>query len=257
MHVSKRRLLGSRCEAEPIGLAIAILAIILLAYVYRSIFEGFYESMMRRMWMLGESLAVEYAYYVDEDRYVSEIQNLAVDREATCRVDLGVESIHTLEIDVTARSIADYVRVRVYLYDYSGGVWVSISEFTVGSHPKLYGLFRFYDASRYLSDGTIDMRFEAVDGTIHVDRIAVRSYLRRSNIVRIGLRCSSQSRSVTISRIWLYDPYKVWSMDCRYVVLYGSVTDIQVDAESPYVYMVKIVTEDGGVYPAYLWGDGG
>jgi len=67
--------------------------------------------------------------------------------------------------------------------------------------------------------------------------------------------CTSQSRSVTVSRIWLYDPYKVKSMDCKYVVLYGSVTDIQVDTGSPYIYMVKIVTEDGGVYSAYLWGD--
>ena len=255
MHVSKRKLLGSRCEAEPIGLAIAILAIILLAYVYWSIFEGFYESMMRRVWMLEESLTVEYVYYVDEERYIGGIQNLTVDGETTCRVNLGVESIHTLEIDVTAKSIVSYVRVKIYLYDHSGSRWTSISEFTVGSHPKLYGPFRFYDASRYLNDGSIDIRFEAINGSIHVDRIVVRSYFRRSNIVRIGVCCTSQSRSVTVSRIWLYDPYKVKSMDCKYVVLYGSVTDIQVDTGSPYIYMVKIVTEDGGVYSAYLWGD--
>jgi hypothetical protein len=254
LHASRRRPLGSRCEAEPIGLAVAILAVTLLAYVYWGIFDGFYESMMRRVRMLEESLTVEYAYYVDEEEYIGWIQDLAVDGEANCKVDLGVESIHTLEVDTTARSISGYVRVRIYLYDHSGGGWDLISEFTVGSHPKLYGPFRFYDASRYLSYGSIDIRFEAVNGSIHVDRSIVRSYLRRSNIVRIGLHCSSQSRSATLSRIWLYDPYRVGFVDCRYVLRYGSVTDVYVDAGSPYVYMVKIVTEDGGVYPAYIWG---
>lgn len=252
MYGSRRNLLGSRCEAETIGLAVAIIAILLLAYVYWGIFDSFHESAIRSLLSIEGSLTIRYAYYRDEEVYVGESLAIIVDRDLTCRLDLGVEAIHALEVCVIARSISGYTKARLYIYDYKHSFWDSISEFTVDMYAKLYGPFIFHDASYLLYDGSISIRLEAIGGSIYVERIYALGYLRRSNIVRIGLYSLSQSKPTIVSRIWLYDPYSTVSLDTRCIVTYGSISNLDIDAGSPYVYMVKIVTDDGRIYSAYL-----
>ncbi|MEM2165382.1 MAG: hypothetical protein QXH09_06805 [Candidatus Bathyarchaeia archaeon] len=253
MYVSKRNLQKSRCESEPIGLALAVIAIVLIAYTYWSIIEGFFESAILSLGGIGESLEVRYAYYVNEEVYMGESLDILLDGDLTLRLYLGAEYIHALEFNVIARSLSGYTRIKLYIYDYREGVWHRISEFTVDQYTRLYGPFRFYHASNNLYDGSIYMKFEISDGSVNLDRVYAIGYLRRSNIVRIGLYSLSQYKPVIVSRLWLYDPYTVSSIDERCIVRYGSISDLYVDTGSPYVYMVKVVTEDGGVYSRYLW----
>ncbi|MEM2740342.1 MAG: hypothetical protein QXQ29_06045 [Candidatus Bathyarchaeia archaeon] len=253
MYVSRRELRGSRCEAEPVGLAVAAVAIVLIAYVYWGIFGGFYESAILSLGSIEESLEIRYVYYLDEEVYIGEARGIPVYRDLTFRIDLGAEDIHALELDIIARSLSGYTEVKLYIYDYRRDRWDSVSEFTVDPYAKLYGPFRFYYASDYLYDGAISIRFEVAGGSIYLDRIYALGYLRRSSIVRMGLYSVSQYKPTIVSRVWLYDPYGVVSLDGRFIVPYGSIIDLDVDAGSPYIYMVKIVTEDGGVYSAYLW----
>ncbi|MCS7112859.1 MAG: hypothetical protein RMJ00_01055 [Nitrososphaerota archaeon] len=253
MYVSKRNLRGSRCEAEPIGLAIAAVAIVLIAYVYWSIFGGFYESAILSLRSIEESLEIRYVYYLDEEVYVGGSRGIIVDGDLTYRLDLGAGGIHALELDLVARSLSGYTKAKLYIRDHRSSRWERLSEFIVDPYVKLYGPFRFHHASDYLYDGSIYIRFEVVGGSIYLDRIYALGYLRRSSIVRIGLYGASQYKPTIVSRVWLYDPYRVVSSDNRCIVPYGSIVDLDVDAESPYVYMVKIVTEDGRMYSAYLW----
>lgn len=253
MYVSKRSLRKSRCESEPIGLALAVIAIVLIAYTYWSIIEGFLESTILSLGGIGESLEVKYAYYVDEEVYRGESLDILLDGDSTLRLYLGAEYIHALEFNVIARSLSGYTRIKLYIYDYRMGVWRGISEFMVDQYTRLYGPFRFYHASSYLHDGSISIRFEILDGSVVLDRVYAIGYLRRSNIVRVGLYGVSQYRSVIVSRVWVYDPYTVSSIDEMCIVRYGSISDLYVDTGSPYVYMIKIVTEDGRIYSRYLW----